>query len=53
MSAQINKNLEILKFMVYALKHTIKNFTEISEITGKSVGFIRRHEKLIRVSRVI
>ncbi len=38
----INKNLEILKYIIYSIINSTDNLTEISEVAGKSVGSVQR-----------
>jgi len=45
--SEINKNLEILKFMVYSLIKTSMNVYKISKITGKNMNFIEKYENLL------
>jgi len=51
--SQINKNLEILKFIAYTLINTSFTRQRISEISGKSVQFIKKYAKLIYYKRVL
>ena len=51
--SKVNRNLEILKFIAFALINTSMNALKISEITGKSVEFIEKCEFLIYKKRVL
>ena len=51
--SEINKNLEILKFMVYSLIKTSMNVYKISKITGKNMNFIEKYEKLIFEEKIM
>ena len=53
MCSQINKQLEILKYIVYPLIKTSLELLKISKITGKSVKFIEKYEKLIYRKKII
>jgi CheY-like chemotaxis protein len=53
MCSVINKNQEILKFIAYAYRKTSIDEREISKITGKSMDFIERHEKIIYDRKII
>ncbi len=50
--SQINKHLEILKFVVYSLIKTPISSSEISRISGKGKNFIKKYEKLIYEKKV-
>ena len=50
--SQINKHLEILKFIVHSLKNKPWESKEISKVTGKSTYFIKKFEKLICEKKV-
>ena len=43
----INKNLEILKFIVYSLIKTSKSLDYISKVSGKSIYAINRCQTII------
>lgn len=45
--SRINRDLEILKFVVFSLIKTTKKYIDISKITGKSELFIKKYAKLI------
>ena len=53
MCSKINKNLELLKFIVYVLINSSMSHHKISEITGKSLRFIKKYEKLIFCEHVV
>ena len=47
MCAKINKNLEILQYIIYNLIKTNQNFETISKISGKSINFIKKCQVLL------
>lgn len=47
MCAQINKNLEILQFIIYNLLKSTPDFVYLSEVSGKSINFINKCKKLL------
>ncbi|MFX1344644.1 MAG: hypothetical protein ACFFBC_00530 [Promethearchaeota archaeon] len=51
--SEINKNLEILKFIIYSLINTSKNAYKISKISGKNMNFIEKYESLLYERKVI
>jgi len=53
MCSKINKNKEILKYIVYTLMNYPDDELSISKITGKSVEFIQECENIIRYEKVI
>ena len=53
MCSKINKNQEILKYIVYTLMNYPDDELSISKITGKSVEFIQECENIIRYEKVI
>ena len=53
MCSKINKNHEILKYIIYTLMNKPDDELSISKITGKNVEFIQECEKIIKYEKVI